>query len=198
LDLSNNDFGDQAIDALGAFFLACAVRRVLLVHTKLTQYGFQRLLKLFTGPNMPRMPPVLEFSYLAADLSELATHQFFGDFAALLAANCPLEEIVIHGNVTAPDLTVLIEALVRNSNLKTLCVKNEVPQKYRGNSPMIHPEVQAAFARLVQALHRVLTTPDTQCALRKFAFPTLTAVFLFADEIAQIWSDVENALDANK
>jgi hypothetical protein len=76
--------------------------------------------------------------------------------------------------------------------LRAVCVENEGQSRAAGQ-----PEVQAAFDRLVAALHRALKAPESRCALGRFAFPVLTSRFLGTDAILQMWSEIENQLDVN-
>jgi hypothetical protein len=89
--------------------------------------------------------------------------------AALLAADCRIEEIVIQGFVTSVDLTVIVRELGRNTHLKIIIVKDELPDRYRG----------------------VLTAENSACVLGTFTFPILASVLVLTDELSELWGEID-------
>ncbi|OHT10296.1 hypothetical protein TRFO_04333 [Tritrichomonas foetus] len=196
LDLSDNDFGDMSVETITPFFEHSSVEELILTKNGLTEFGFQRFFRYFVRDQPMKIPKILKFSFTTSDNSETGSHQFFNDLAALIAADSPLEELEIHGNVTTIDLTPVFAELIKNSHLKKISI-TDIPDKYKGSDPAIDPEIQGMFNELVTVLHHSMTDDSSTCALSHLNYPLLTTVFLFSDEILGLWSDIEAKFEEN-
>jgi hypothetical protein len=195
-DLSSNPFGDGAVNFLCHFFVNSVTDSLNLMDSQITAAGYQTFFHFFGERGADSVPILLKFSFLTYDLRENAEHLFFADLAALVAADCRIEEIVVQGFVTAVDLTAIVRELGRNTHLKAIVVKDELPDRYRDGARM-PPEIAATFADLIRALYGVLTAENSVCVLGTFTFPMLASVFVLTDELSELWGEIENRLDAN-
>lgn len=198
IDLSRNPFGDAAIENIITLFKKANIGTFDISQTSVTEVGVDQFLKSFTGKASKNAPSVFKFSLKTTNDGDTEFHELFNALASMIKSDSPLEELVIEGPVTAVDLTSIFEMLPKNTHLRSLVVSCQIPEKYKGESPQIDEEVQATYDRMVFALHEALTSDGSKCVLSEFVFPLLTSVFLFSDEILNIWHDVESGLAANR
>ena len=198
INLSRNPFGDACIEKIVALFKKSNIGTFDMSHTNVTDAGVDQFLKSFTGKASKNAPSVFRFSLKTTQTGETEFHDLFNALAAMIKSDSPLEELVIDGPVTAVDLTAIFEMLPKNTHLKSVVISCDIPEQYKVESPQIDEAVQATYDRMVLALHEALTGEGSKCVLSEFAFPLLTSVFLFSDEILSVWQDIENGLEANQ
>jgi hypothetical protein len=197
-DLGNNEFGDMSVETLTSFFGVARVHELVLVRTKVTEFGFQRFFRFFVRDHIDLVPRIIRFSFGTQDAHETAIHNFFNDLATLVAENSPLEELTISGSVTGVDLTTLLSGLSKNSTLRKIVLLTEIPEKYKAPNPTIETAIQGVFTQIVRQLHRALLDEWTVCRLETFEYPVLTTVFLIGDEIQGLWDEIEAKLTENQ
>jgi hypothetical protein len=197
LDLSNNDFGDMSVDTITPFFETSSVDELVLVSTKMTEFGFQRFFRWFSRENIGKFPRVLAFSFGSQDTNEAALHQFFNQLAQLIASNCPLQELTVKGLVTVVDLTSLLQNIDQNSTLRKLVIEPREQEKQRGETA-IDSAIQGTFHEMLANLQRALTDPGSVCVLNTFDYPMINTICAMNEPIMNLWQEIDSILQANR
>lgn len=209
-DLSMNDITDTSVETITPFFEHSRVEQLFLNDTHLTEFGFQRFFRYFVKNRPTEIPKVLKFSFSLSDSnnnnnnssennneSELHFHQFFNELADLIQIDAPIKEIEINGNVTPKDMIPIFSNLSKNSHLKKIVIPF-IPAKYKSSDYDIENDIQECYNELIDALSHALIDEDSQCILEELEYPLLTTVFLFSDDILDLWGKIETQIAKNK
>lgn len=195
LDLSCNRFGDKSVESLTSLCMNANLVELNILETKMTDAGIGTFLQAFDD-DYEKVPSVLKFSFATDNYAGDACHEFAEALGSLIANNSPLEELVVEGPVTAVDLCAMFESLSGNSTFRSLVINQVVPEEMKIR-PKINPAIQKTYYDMVAALHRALNVRGSKSVFSEFKFPLLTTVYMFDDDIIDLWQDVENNLENN-
>ena len=198
LNFSSNQITDASLEVLSDFLSKTKVDSLVLDNNKFSDDRCAQFIKSIQELGKGLGPSSLRIGFCSDNRDELGRHATPEQFAELFKSNYQLRSLHLSGPITANDALAIVSELVNNGHVHSIELDSEHTGNYTSPAPIIPEDVQLAFNQLADSLLHVLTDKKSQCKLQTFAFPLLTEVFMYHDDVLSKWPDCEAKMEQNK